>query len=153
MATGGWVRDKYLGMTCKNMSIVFNSEKEGVTPETLAAMVQEYQTWEGGNELSETPAITNKITYNGISATFAKSKSSSFLYEDALTRDFTMNALYFNLEDLSVIDPLGYGIKDIENKVVSTCAQDSLEQDPFRMLRAITIAATYDLEISESIID
>lgn len=54
MATGGWVRDKYLGMTCKKMSIVFNcsSDIKGITGDSLAEMVREYQTWEGGNELS-----------------------------------------------------------------------------------------------------
>jgi tRNA nucleotidyltransferase/poly(A) polymerase len=59
-------------------------------------------------------------------------------------RGFTMNALYFNLKDLTVIDPLGRAIKDIENKVVNTCTPTSLQEDPLRMLRAITYAATHD---------
>lgn len=52
MATGGWVRDKYLGADCKNITIIINSDKEGVSANEIAYMMKEYQTWEGGNELS-----------------------------------------------------------------------------------------------------
>lgn len=113
-------------------------------------MVQEYQNWEGGYEQEDNKAVNDQITYNGITANFAKSNPN--LYEDAITRDFTVNALYFKLDDLSVVDPLGYGIKDIKLKLLNTCALNSIEEDPFRMLRAITIAATYDFDLSQNII-
>jgi len=112
-------------------------------------MVKEYQTWERGFEQYEAEFLTDQIALNGVTAHFAKCTD---IIEDAHLRDFTMNALYFNLEDLSVKDPLGHGIKDIENKMLNTCDQTSLEQDPLRMLRAITIAATYDFDISQSVI-
>jgi len=38
----------------------------------------------------------------------------SDLLTDARARDFTMNALYFNLDDLTIVDPLESGLKDIE---------------------------------------
>jgi hypothetical protein len=96
------------------MSIVFNcsSDIEGITGDSLAEMVREYQTWEGGNELSQSSNITDKVTHNGITANFAKS-SYSDLKQDYLDGDFTINSLYFNLQDLSVIDPLGYGLTDV----------------------------------------
>jgi tRNA nucleotidyltransferase/poly(A) polymerase len=105
--------------------------------------MKEYQAKEWGIDISESKFITHQISYNGINATFAK--SSANLYEDAISRDFTMNALYFNLEDLSVIDPLGRGINDVQNKKVNICSQNSLEQDPFRILSAISMASNYDL--------
>lgn len=48
MATGGWVRDKHLNHACHDscasnkISVVFTSEKEGVTASSIAGMVQSY---------------------------------------------------------------------------------------------------------------
>ena len=39
------------------------------------------------------------------------------LKEDAFRRDLTINALYYNVSTGEILDPTGYGIKDIENKI------------------------------------
>lgn len=153
MATGAWLRDKLLEKDdCSKISVTFASEKDGLTSESIAAMVQEYQIWEGGYEQSILKSVTNQFSYNGIEVTFNK-VSSPTLLQDAISKDFTMNALYFNLDDLSVMDPLGYGMKDIMNKIINTCAANTLEADPFKMLRAISMASALDFDISQSIVD
>lgn len=39
------------------------------------------------------------------------------LKEDAFRRDLTINALYYNVSTGEILDPTGYGIKDINNKI------------------------------------
>jgi tRNA nucleotidyltransferase/poly(A) polymerase len=73
------------------------------------------------------------------------------LLSDAKSKDFTMNALYFNLEDLRIIDPLDSGLKDIEKRVISLCDPKYLLKDPIRIFKAIRLAATYQFELSEEI--
>jgi tRNA nucleotidyltransferase/poly(A) polymerase len=51
------------------------------------------------------------INLNGQKVQIVKQKGS--LLEDARDRDFTMNALYFDLNELKVKDPIGCGLRDI----------------------------------------
>lgn len=68
--------------------------------------------------------------------------------EDVLRRDFTINALYYNIADFTVIDFVG-GIRDLERKQVNLIGdpQTRYREDPVRMLRAIRFAAKLDFKI------
>ena len=39
------------------------------------------------------------------------------LNEDAFRRDLTINALYYNISTREILDPTGYGLKDINDKI------------------------------------
>ena len=39
------------------------------------------------------------------------------LKEDAFRRDLTINALYYNISTREILDPTGYGLKDINDKI------------------------------------
>ncbi len=62
--------------------------------------------------------------------------------EDAFRRDFTVNALFYNIEDFSVIDYVG-GIEDLEARVIRVIGDPDvrLREDPVRMMRACEFAA------------
>ena len=62
--------------------------------------------------------------------------------EDALRRDFTVNALFYNIRDYSIIDYVG-GLKDLEKKVLRFIGEPGLRcvEDPVRMVRAVRFAA------------
>lgn len=62
--------------------------------------------------------------------------------EDAWRRDFTVNALYYNIEDFSIIDYVG-GVADLEqgNLRLIGDPQVRYREDPVRMLRAVRFAA------------
>lgn len=62
--------------------------------------------------------------------------------EDAFRRDFTINALFYDIGDFSVIDYCG-GIDDLEAKVVRAIGDPDLrfQEDPVRMVRACEFAA------------
>jgi len=63
------------------------------------------------------------------------------LEQDAFRRDFTVNALYYDIRDYSIVDFAG-GLADIEGGVIRLIGDPELRyrEDPVRMLRAIRIA-------------
>ncbi len=67
---------------------------------------------------------------------------------DAFRRDFTVNALYYNIEDFSVVDYVG-GMEDIEAGRIRTIGDPQLRfrEDPVRMLRAVRFAAKLGFHI------
>ena len=69
--------------------------------------------------------------------------------EDALRRDFTVNALYYSLEDFSVIDFTG-GVDDLNNRRLTLIGdpETRYREDPVRMLRAVRFAAKLDFSIA-----
>ncbi len=62
--------------------------------------------------------------------------------DDAVRRDFTANALYYDIADFSVRDYVG-GFEDVGNRVLRLIGdpETRYREDPVRMLRAIRLAA------------
>jgi tRNA nucleotidyltransferase/poly(A) polymerase len=71
------------------------------------------------------------------------------LIEDLRGRDFTINAIAYNLRDETIIDPTEGG-KDLRAKVIRACAPTSLSDDPVRILRAVRLAASLDFHIEKN---
>jgi poly(A) polymerase len=74
--------------------------------------------------------------------------------EDALRRDFTINALFYDIATFSVIDYVG-GLDDLRAGIVRCIGDPEVRfrEDPVRMLRAIAIAARLDFRIEQPIMD
>ena len=70
--------------------------------------------------------------------------------DDAIRRDFTINALYYTTDDFSVHDFCG-GMKDVENRQIRLIGDPvrRYHEDPVRMLRAVRFAAKLDFQIEE----
>jgi len=70
------------------------------------------------------------------------------LEEDAWRRDFTINALYYNIDDFSLVDYTG-GLPDLETRTLRMIGDPvvRLQEDPVRMLRAVRLAAKLDFNI------
>jgi len=68
--------------------------------------------------------------------------------EDALRRDFTINALFYNIADFSVVD-YTTGLSDLEQRLIRPIGDPRVRftEDPVRMLRAARFAASHDLVI------
>jgi poly(A) polymerase len=68
--------------------------------------------------------------------------------EDAWRRDFTINALYYNIYDFSVVDYTG-GVEDLNARLIRLIGDplQRYQEDPVRMLRAIRFAAKLDFTI------
>lgn len=74
--------------------------------------------------------------------------------EDVWRRDFTCNALYYNIADFSIWDYVG-GLEDIRERrlVLIGDARKRLREDPVRMLRAVRFAAKLDFRIDAETIE
>jgi poly(A) polymerase len=72
--------------------------------------------------------------------------------EDVWRRDFTCNALYYNIADHSIWDFVD-GVEDIKQKhiVLIGDADQRLREDPVRMLRAVRFAAKLEFTVDESV--
>lgn len=70
------------------------------------------------------------------------------LEEDAWRRDFTINALYYNIDDFSVVDYTG-GLDDLKAGMVRLIGnpEQRYREDPVRMLRAVRFAAKLGFRI------
>ncbi len=73
------------------------------------------------------------------------------LEEDAVRRDFTVNALYYSSKDFCVYDYVD-GLRDLEHRQIRIIgdAEKRYREDPVRMLRAVRFAAKLDFDIAES---
>jgi poly(A) polymerase len=73
--------------------------------------------------------------------------------EDAFRRDFTLNALFYDIETRSIIDYVG-GLGDIRAGVIRCIGvpEERFQEDPVRMLRAVALAARLDFRIDDPIL-
>jgi poly(A) polymerase len=69
--------------------------------------------------------------------------------EDAIRRDFTINALYYDIADFSVRDYVG-GIEDLQHRTMRLIGDPAqrYREDPVRMLRAARLAAKLDFSLA-----
>ena len=74
--------------------------------------------------------------------------------EDAFRRDFTINALFYDIATFSIIDYVG-GLDDLRAGIVRSIGDPEvrLREDPVRMLRAVALAARLDFAIDRPILD
>jgi poly(A) polymerase len=74
--------------------------------------------------------------------------------EDAFRRDFTINALFYDIATFSIIDYVG-GLEDVQSGVVRSIGDPDvrLREDPVRMLRAVALAARLNFTIDPPVLD
>ncbi|MBX9705158.1 MAG: polynucleotide adenylyltransferase PcnB [Gammaproteobacteria bacterium] len=74
--------------------------------------------------------------------------------EDAWRRDFSINALYYNIADGAVVDYTG-GMTDLKNRQLAIIGDPKTRylEDPVRMLRAIRFASKLGLTIHKKTAD
>jgi poly(A) polymerase len=75
-------------------------------------------------------------------------------HEDAIRRDFTINALFYDLDRRQVLDWCG-GMEDIARRTIHTIGDPIVRfrEDPIRILRAVKFAARLDLGIEPDVYD
>lgn len=70
--------------------------------------------------------------------------------EDAERRDFTINAMYYNIDNFAIHD-YARGNEDLEDKLIRLIGDPDTRyrEDPVRMLRAVRFAVKLDFDIEE----
>jgi poly(A) polymerase len=74
--------------------------------------------------------------------------------EDAFRRDFTVNALFYDIGTFSIIDYVG-GLQDLSARLIRSIGDPDVRflEDPVRMLRAVVLAARLQFTIDEPVLD
>ena len=74
--------------------------------------------------------------------------------EDAFRRDFTINALFYDIASFSIIDYVG-GLQDLDERLIRSIGEPGVRflEDPVRMLRAVVFAARLDFRIDTPILE
>ncbi len=89
-----------------------------------------------------------EVVHEGVDNTFGTPE------EDAFRRDFTINALVYDIATFSVIDYVD-GLEDLRAGVVRSIGDPEVRflEDPVRMMRAVALAARLDFTIDEPILE
>ena len=74
--------------------------------------------------------------------------------EDAFRRDFTINALFYDIATYSIIDYVG-GLDDLRAGLIRSIGdpRDRFQEDPVRMFRAVAFAARLGFELDPPVVD
>jgi len=161
---GGGVRDLLLKRSPKDFDVATNATPEEVKKVfrncrligrrfRLAHVyfhgeIIEVATFRAPAPADETPADQHVVSDSGV---VMRDNVFGSAEEDALRRDFTVNALFYNIADFSIID-YANGMEDLEKKIIRVIGdpETRFTEDPVRILRAIRFAAALDFTIEES---
>jgi poly(A) polymerase len=149
---GGAVRDLLLGRQPKDFDVATDA-----TPEEVRKLFRNCRLIGRRFRLAHVifgPEIVEVATFRGtgegdttgdrhvVNGRILRDNVWGTIEEDALRRDFRVNALYYDIADFSVIDYVG-GIEDLERKRLRLIgdAATRYHEDPVRMLRAARLAA------------
>ena len=166
-AVGGYVRDKVMGITPKDLDLVvdiYNGNKifanlirqeypeVTTTPIPLGAYPIRQIQFTDINEIIEI-ADTMSEEFPDIYSRQRQVKFAS-LIEDIYRRDFTINSMLIDLSTNELID-LVHGKDDINRKVINCNPNSNPEEifsaDPLRIIRAIRFAVKYNFLISDNV--
>ncbi len=160
---GGCVRDALLGQEPKDFDVTTDA-----TPEQIKELFRncrligrrfrlahivfgreiiEVATFRGHHENS--PDEQSKVSKHSDKGQLLRDNVFGSIEEDAQRRDFTINAMYYNIADHSISDFAG-GMQAIKNKEIALIGdpETRYREDPVRMLRAVRFAAKLNMHIA-----
>ncbi|QSP95954.1 polynucleotide adenylyltransferase PcnB [Marinobacter salinisoli] len=161
---GGGVRDILLGGKPKDFDIATNATPEEVhdlfrnsrligrrfriVHVVFGREIIEVTTFRGGADANDDDAPARDARKTSEHGLLLRDNVYGSQEEDALRRDFTVNALYYCIRDFTVID-FASGIEDLKNRQLRLIGDPDTRyrEDPVRMLRAIRFAAKLDFQI------
>jgi tRNA nucleotidyltransferase (CCA-adding enzyme) len=137
---GGAVRDALLNRKREYLDLDFVVSDRAI--DLAKQIAKEYKT--GFVVLDREREIARVVFPNG-TVDLARQEGDN-IEKDLRRRDFTINAIAYDLETERLIDPLS-GLQDLENKFLTMISQANLKDDPLRLLRAYRQAAQLDFAI------
>ncbi|TQB76719.1 CCA tRNA nucleotidyltransferase, mitochondrial [Monascus purpureus] len=184
--TGGWVRDKLLGVDSHDIDVGINTMtgyqfgmalkqyldnpqnlekyRKNHTNGVLRDEIVSLHKIEANPEKSKhLETVTTKIfgldvdLVNLRKETYSEDSRNPQMefgtaVEDALRRDATVNALFYNLNESKLEDLTGRGLEDMKNKLIRTPLEpyQTFKDDPLRVLRLIRFASRLGYRIDEN---
>lgn len=174
--TGGWVRDKLLGYDSHDIDIavnhlsgeefVHNFQKYLKTKDPQFSVNHVHTIKMNPEKSKHLETCTTKLY--GIDLDFINLRSEEYahdsrvptiefgtLLQDALRRDATLNALFYNLNEEKIEDFTERGMNDLDNGILRTPLPPikTFLDDPLRILRLIRFASKFNFAIEPETLD
>ncbi|MDX9743805.1 MAG: CCA tRNA nucleotidyltransferase [Arcobacteraceae bacterium] len=159
---GGFIRDYFFNTTSKDIDIeVYNI----ISYDKLEEILREFG---NVNSFGKSFGVC-KLTLNDLEIDFTLPREDSKIASghtgfginlksnlDYITaasrRDFTINAIGYDVHNKKILDPF-HGIKDLKNKILKAVDSDKFSDDPLRILRAVQFCARFDLTMDEELFE
>jgi tRNA nucleotidyltransferase/poly(A) polymerase len=164
---GGCVRDCIRGNTPKDWDITTNAQPNEIIalfPKTfyendygtvgvVNESITEDDTERASLRIVEVTPYRKETTYTNFRHPDAVDFSGN-LHDDLLRRDFTMNAIAYQVTKKELVDPYN-GIADIERHLIRTVGkpEDRFHEDALRILRAVRFGAELGFAIEKETMD
>ena len=160
---GGCVRDAMLGLHPKDFDVATNA-----TPEQVRALFHNCRLIgrrfrlahvRFGKEIIEVATFRAAANHSDDDhahdeeGRIVRDNVYGIIEDDVWRRDFTCNALYYNIADFSIWDYTG-GFEDVKERrlVLIGDADKRMREDPVRMLRAVRFAAKLDFTMDATVV-
>jgi hypothetical protein len=167
---GGCVRDNLLRRDIKDIDIVvdlpdggkqfaYYLKDKGLLKDNKVIELPVYDTYRfiityNDKDIEIDCSQTRKIN---LEDTSSKATINNFgtIYDDAKCRDFTINALYYDITKLCIVSPLGnYALDLIKKHILKCCDKPAIifNDSPIRVFRLVRFLATlkyFDVHIEE----
>jgi poly(A) polymerase len=155
---GGSVRDLLLGKTPKDFDVATNAHLHEINTlfknsRIIGRRFRLVQVFFKGRKIVEVSTFRSHSEFEETQTEegeWVPKESFGTPEEDALRRDITINGLFYNIADFSIIDYIR-GMSDLERQVVRTIGDpdERFHQDPVRMVRVIRHAARTGFSIED----
>ena len=155
---GGSVRDLLLGKIPKDFDVATNAHPHEINAlfknsRIIGRRFRLVHVFFKGGKIIEVSTFRSRSEFEEVQTEeedIIRTDSFGTPEEDALRRDITINGLFYNIADFSIIDYVG-GIADLERQVIRTIGDpdERFEQDPVRMIRVIRHATRTGFSIED----
>lgn len=154
---GGGVRDLYLGKTPKDFDISTDARpgqlrKLFPNSNTIGRRFRLVQIFFRGGKTIEISTLRSLSEHDldGPEAVLAPNNTFGTLSEDARRRDLTINSLFYEIENNTIIDYVD-GSLDLDQGIIRIVGEPAkrISRDPVRMMRAIRHAARINFTIED----
>lgn len=189
---GGWVRDKIMGKQSKDLDITIDNmsgkqfaehvvrhlQSKGV-PAKSVGVIEARPEQSKHLETAVINIFDQPIDFVQLRgekydpATRIPKITVGTAIEDAYRRDFTINSLFYNINEDKIEDFTGKGLDDIQNKIIRTpvpshevwsqvgihaeeqaiTPKKTFMDDPLRVLRAIRFASRYGFDLDKDLME
>jgi poly(A) polymerase len=150
---GGGVRDLLLGKKPKDFDISTSAHPNEIKKvfgncRLIGRRFRLAHIYFRGGKIIEVSTFRTISEFNGDGGPVTSDNTFGTPWEDAFRRDFTVNALFYNIADFSVIDYVN-GLRDLEDGLIRCIGdpQVRFREDPIRMLRGVRFAALLDFDL------
>ena len=137
---GGAVRDGLLGRVRAQLDLDLVIASDAVA--VARSLATEYR---AGFVLLDAERQIARVVFPGMTVDIAQQDGADIL-ADLHRRDYTLNAIAYDLETQQTIDPLN-GTQDIQERTIRMVSKQNLVDDPLRLLRAYRQGAQLNFTI------